>query len=134
MKYLSIYENYWEVREFLFQNGFITEEEKNDDEYDLLKWFEGDPDWIDVKQPGGYYYRIYFATFNPCYKYEGDSVCLHTGDSASDAEPIQQYLENPKTFTGYEPNRWEEMEKDKQHDFKVAFRGGMGYVYSLAFA
>lgn len=134
MKYLSIYENDWDVREFLFQNGFITEEEKNDDEYDLLKWFEGDPDWVDVKQPGGYYDRIYFATFNPCYKHEGDSVCLHTGDSASDAESIQQYLENPKTFTGYEPNRWEEMEKDKQHDFKVAFRGGMGYVYSLAFA
>lgn len=134
MKYLSIYENDWEVREFLFQNGFITEDEKNDDEYDLLKWFEGEPDWIDIKQPGGYYCRIYFATFNSCYKYEGDSVCLHTGYSASDAEPIQKYLEDSKTFTGYEPNRWEEMEKDKLHDFKVAFRGGMGYVYSLAFA
>ena len=69
MKYLSIYENDWEVREFLFQNGFITEDEKNDDEYDLLKWFEGDPDWIDIKQPGGYYDRIYFAMFIPFYDF-----------------------------------------------------------------
>lgn len=133
MQYLSIYENEWEAKDFLFQNGFITEEDRDSEDCDLLSWFEGDPSFIDIKQGDGDYFRVYFITFNPCWKYEGEQVCLHTGDSAIDAEPIRQYLENSQTFTGYEPNSWEEMEEDKQHDLKIAFRD-MGYIYTLAFA
>lgn len=135
MKYLSIYNNEYEVKDFLLKNGFITQEDFDDEMYDLLVWFEGDPDWVDIKEGDGRYYRrIYFATFHPDWKYEGEQVCIHTGDCESDLTPVREYLENSAKFTGYEPNRWEEMEKDKQHDFKVAFRGGMGMLYALSFA
>ena len=80
MKYLSIHENEWECKEFLFQNEFIDENELNDEEYDLWGWFEGDPDWVDIKQPDGNYYRIFFAEFHKDYKYEGESVCICTAD------------------------------------------------------
>ena len=60
MKYLSIWENPGEVLDFLSKWDFITPDEATED-YDLLKWFEGDPDWLEL----GNNYKCYFTGFHP---------------------------------------------------------------------
>lgn len=134
MKYLSTYENTDECKEFLYQNNFISEEEKNDEEYDLLRWFEGDPDWIDIKQPRGYYDRVFFAICHADHKYEGDSVTLTTAECSDDTEAVASYVEGKKRFTRYECETWGTFESDTEHEFKVAYRGGMGCIYRLEYA
>lgn len=134
MKYLSIFENEYECKEFLYQNGFISEDELNDDEYDLLKWFEGDPDWVDIKQPDGHYYRVFFAEFHEDHKYFGDSVCFHTGDSYYERDEVQSFLERTKDYYPLNVQTWEAFEQENKASVKVAYRGGEGYIYNLYIA
>lgn len=134
MKYLSIFENEYECKEFLYQNGFISEDELNDDEYDLLKWFEGDPDWVDIKQPDGHYYRVYFAEFHEDNKYDGDSVCFHSGEDLYERGEVQSFLERTKDYYPLNVQTWEAFEQENKASVKVAYRGGEGYIYNLYIA
>ena len=132
MRYLSIHENYYECKEFLFQNGFIDENELNDEDYDLWGWFEGDPDWVDIKNECGGYYRTFFAKFHKDYMYEGENVCLCTAEDDEEFDAVKAFFDETIEFKCYEPESWESFYNDHESERKYAYRGGRGYVYCLS--
>lgn len=128
MKFLSIYNDYLEAKRFLFQNDFITREEYADEEYDLLKWFEGDPDFLE-DYTGGTPVRIYFAHFHPDYKLDNeDKIIVFT---TAEYEEYHGIIED---FFKGGFDRWTDLPSlfsQMKADLKIWYRGGCGYVYSL---
>ena len=128
MRFLSIYNDYPDAMRFLYENDFITREEYGDENYDLLKWFEGDPDFLD-DFTCGIPRRVYFAHFHPDYKLDNeDKIIVFT------TAEIEEYHELLEDFFKGGFKKWtesvQEFEKTKA-DFKIWYRGGSGYVYSL---
>jgi len=115
MKTFSIYSDYYEVKDFLLSKELITNEEYENEEYDLLSLFEGDPDYIIEEGE---------TTFFDWYK--EDNILIHT--SEEEIPLIEDYLNNSDNWDGLD--NWDEFRKEERA--KIAFRNGSGYVYSLA--
>lgn len=121
MKYLSIWENPGEVLDFLSKWDFITLDEATED-YDLLKWFEGDPDWLELEND----YKYYFTGFHPDYTYEGEPVILTTSESQEETDYIKGFMENLMNWCKVDVEGFR-----AATGAKIAYRGGRGYVYGL---
>lgn len=130
MKYLSIFNEETAVRDFLSRNGF----DSYPDAEDLFVLFECDPDFVDIRLPSGGYSRVFFAQYHPDYTYGGEQVVLTTAEDSFEYDAVKQFFEDDSDFKKYEPNTWESMQSDKESSLKVAYRGGMGYVYTLYYA
>ena len=115
MRTLSIYSDYYEVKEFLLLRRIITREEYENEEYDLLCLFEGDPDYIIEEGE---------TTFFDWYK--EDETLIHTNEE--EVSLIEDYLNSSDNWDGLE--NWDEFNNEERP--KIAFRNGCGYVYALA--
>ena len=64
-KVLSITNDYYEIKEFLYKYDFINEEQYNDDGYDLLVWLEDGCDRITCEGE-----ELYFGEFHSDYVWD----------------------------------------------------------------
>ena len=125
-KVLSIYNHYYEIKDFLLKYDFIDENQYNDDEYDLLVWLEGDCD--SLKMDGD---TIYFSHFHSDYELDGHFVVITTADWQNEIDEIYNF------FNGDE---WVSVPDDDEFDIdaflesdidQVHYRGGVGPVYTI---
>ena len=125
-KVLSVYSDYYEIKDFLLKYDFITDEQYNDDEYDLLVWLEGDCDKLTYDGN-----EIYFGEFHTDYKWDGCFVVLTTGDWCDECKAVEEFFngEEWKMFEGESVEEFESLDREK---YDIAYyRGGVGPVYAL---
>lgn len=125
-KVLSVYNHYYEIKNFLFEYDFISEEQWKDDDYDLLTWLEGDCD--SLKMDGN---TIYFGHFHSDYKWDDCFVVITTADWQDEIDEVFEF------FNGDE---WDRVPNDDNFDLdaflesdvdQVHYRGGVGPVYAI---
>lgn len=125
-KVLSVYNHYYEIKNFLFEYDFISEEQWKDDDYDLLTWLEGDCD--SLKMDGN---TIYFGQFHSDYKWDDCFVVITTADWQDEIDAVFEF------FNGDE---WDMVPNDENFDLdaflesdvdQVHYRGGVGPVYAI---
>jgi hypothetical protein len=86
-KVLSVYNHYYEIKNFLFEYDFISEEQWKDDDYDLLTWLEGDCD--SLKMDGN---TIYFGHFHSDYKWDDCFVVITTADWQDEIDAVFEFF------------------------------------------
>jgi hypothetical protein len=125
-KVLSVYNHYYEIKNFLFEYDFISEEQWKDDDYDLLTWLEGDCD--SLKMDGN---TIYFSHFHSDYKWDDCFVVITTADCQDEIDEVFEF------FNGDE---WDMVPNNDNFDLdaflesdvdQVHYRGGVGPVYAI---
>lgn len=125
-KVLSVYNHYYEIKNFLFEYDFISEEQWKDDDYDLLTWLEGDCD--SLKMDGN---TIYFGHFHSDYKWDDCFVVITTADCHDEIDEI---------FDFFNGDGWDMVPNDDNFDLdaflesdvdQVHYRGGVGPVYAI---
>lgn len=125
-KVLSIFNDYYTIKEFLFKYDFIDETQLNDDEYDLFVWLEGDCD--SLKTDGD---TIYFSHFHSDYELDGCRVVITSADWQSEIDEVDKF---------YNEDEWDMVPNEKNFDLdaflesdvdQVHFRGGVGPVYAI---
>lgn len=123
-KILSVYSDYYEIKEFLFKYDFISEEQFNDDEYDILVWLEGDCDRMDFDGN-----EIFFSHFHSDYVWDDCQVVICTADGRDELDEILEF---------YEGESWVMVDDDidldaflESDEEKVLYRGGVGPVYAV---
>lgn len=100
---------------------FITSDEATE-EYDLLKWFEGDPDYLEL----GDDYKCYFTGFHPDYTYEGEPVILTTSESQEEIDYIKGFMENLMNWCKVDVEGFR-----AATGAKIAYRGGRSHSEGL---
>lgn len=125
-KVLSVYNHYYEIKNFLFEYDFISEEQWKDDDYDLLTWLEGDCD--SLKMDGN---TIYFSHFHSDYKWDDCFVVITTADWQEEIDEI---------FDFFNGDEWDMVPNEKNFDLdaflesdvdQIHYRGGVGPVYAI---
>lgn len=125
--YLSIYENDFEVAEYLYVNNMLSGddrlafEEHRIEDIDLLSIFEGDPDYIETSND----WHDYFILF------EEDEIVIHTLESFD-----KSLLDKLKEFVEFDPleSPWTKViNEDYGTDDNpmIYYRGGIGYTYQM---
>lgn len=125
-KVLSITNDYYEIKKFLYKYDFINEEQYNDDEYDLLVWLEGDCDRMTCEGE-----ELYFGRFHSDYVWDDCFVVISTAMDNMEKDFIADFFNTDKwqLFVGGNVEMFEELDKDKYET--CYYRGGIGYVYAL---
>ena len=125
-KVLSVYNHYYEIKDFLLKYDFIDENQYNDDEYDLLVWLEGDCDSLKIDGD-----TIYFSHFHSDYELDGHFVVITTAECQNEIDEIYVF------FNG---DGWVSVPDDEDFDIdtflesdvdQVHYRGGRGPVYKI---
>lgn len=124
-KILSVYNDYYEIKEFLFKYDFISEEQFKDDEYDILVWLEGDCDRMTFNGN-----EIFFSHFHSDYVWGDDyKVVICTAEWQDELDEILEF---------YEGESWVMVDDDididaflKSDEDKALYRGGRGPVYAV---
>lgn len=125
--YLSIYENDFEVAEYLYVNNMLSGddrlafEEHRIEDIDLLSLFEGDPDYIETSND----WHDYFILF------EEDEIVIHTLESFD-----KSLLEKLKEFIEFNPfdSPWTKVYNEDygtDDNPMIYYRGGIGYTYQM---
>lgn len=111
-KYISIYNDFSEAVDFALKREWITKEEAEDENLDLLKFFEGDPDVLYITKD----YPIFFMI---C----GDTI-LTTADDNEDTEILDSWIRDTE--------KWVKVDKESDKEVpRIYFRGGCGYWYNI---
>lgn len=125
-KVLSIFNDYYTIKEFLFKYDFIDETQLNDDEYDLFVWLEGDCD--SLKTDGN---TIYFSHFHSDYELDGCRVVITSTEYRDEIDDVDKF---------YNEDEWDRVDNRENFNLdaflesdvdQVHFRGGVGYVYAI---
>ena len=123
-KILSVYNDYYEIKDFLFKYDFISEEQFNDDEYNLLVWLEGDCDRMTFNGN-----KIFFSHLHSDYVWDDCQVVICTADGCDELNEILEF---------YEGESWVMVDDDIDIDAfldsdedKALYRGGVGPVYTV---
>jgi hypothetical protein len=125
-KVLSVYNHYYEIKNFLFEYDFISEEQWKDDDYDLLTWLEGDCD--SLKMDGN---TIYFSHFHSDYKWDDCFVVITSADWQDEIDEVEGF---------YNGDEWDRVPNEENFDLdaflesdvdQVHYRGGVGPVYAI---
>lgn len=125
--YLSIYENDFEVAEYLYVNNMLSGddrlafEEHRIEDIDLLSIFEGDPDYIETSND----WHDFFILF------EQDEIVIHTLESFD-----KSLLEKLKEFIEFNPfdSPWTKVYNEDygtDDNPMIYYRGGIGYTYQM---
>lgn len=125
--YLSIYENDFEVAEYLYVTNMLSGddrlafEEHRIEDIDLLSIFEGDPDYIETSND----WHDYFIVF------EEDKIVIHTLESFD-----KSLLEKLKEFIEFNPfdSPWTKVYNEDygtDDNPMIYYRGGIGYTYQM---
>jgi hypothetical protein len=124
IKILSVYNDEYEIKDFLLKYDFISEEQHNDEEYDLLVWLEGDCDRMTFDGND-----IYFGEFHSDYVWDGCKVVICTADCQDEIDELYEFF-NGETWVGVS----DDIDIDvflKSEEDKVLYRGGVGPVYAV---
>ena len=125
-KVFSVYNHYYEIKDFLLRYDFIDENQHNDDEYDLLVWLEGDCDSLKIDGD-----TIYFGHFHSDYELDGHFVVISTAECQNEIDEIYDF------FNG---DGWVSVPDDEEFDLdtflesdidQIHYRGGVGPVYTI---
>ena len=124
VKILSIFNDYYEIKDFLFKYDFITKEQFNDDEYDLWVWLEGDSDRMTFNGND-----IFFSHFHSDYVWDDCRVVICTAEWQDEIDEIREF---------YEGESWVKVDDDidldaflESNEDKALYRGGVGPVYAV---
>lgn len=111
-RYISIYNEYCDAVDFAVEKGWITEAEAQDENLDLLSFFEGDPDVLYVAKDCPVFFMI-------C----GDTI-LTTAEETEDTELLDSWIRDTA--------KWNRVDAETSRDTpRIYFRGGCGYVYNI---
>ena len=125
-KVLSVYNHYYEIKDFLFKYDFIDETQLNDDEYDLLTWLEGDCD--SLKMDGD---TIYFGHFHSDYKWDDCFVVITTAEWQAEIDEVENFF-NGDEWVGVPDDDNFDLDAFLESDVDpVHYRGGVGPVYAI---
>lgn len=125
-KVLSVYNHYYEIKDFLFKYDFIDETQLNDDEYDLLTWLEGDCD--SLKMDGD---TIYFGHFHSDYKWDDCFVVITTAEWQAEIDEVENFF-NGDEWVGVPDDDNFDLDDFLESDVdQVHYRGGVGPVYAI---
>jgi len=124
--YISIYENNYEVAEYLYNKNMLSDddkiafEENRIEDIDLLSIFEGDPDYIETSNDWHDYFIVY----------EDDKMVIHTLESFD-----KSLLNKLKEFVEFDPleSPWTKVYNENygtDDNPMIYYRGGIGYTYS----
>ena len=124
-KVLSVYNDYYEIKDFLLKYNFIDETQYNDDEYELLTWLEGDCDKMTCDGN-----EIFFGEFHSDYVWDDCFVVISTAEDDIEKEGIEEFF-NGDDWVRYEGDV-DDFEKMDRTKYELAwYRGGVGYFYTL---
>ena len=125
-KVLSVYNHYYEIKNFLFEYDFISEEQWKDDDYDLLTWLEGDCD--SLKMDGD---TIYFGHFHSDYKWDDCFVVITTAEWQAEIDEIFEFFNGDK-WVGVPDDDNFDLDAFLESDVdQIHYRGGVGPVYAI---
>lgn len=121
MRKINLLEDYYELYEWGLEDGFIKPEISYED-YDVLTFFEGDPDIIKVNDETGYFF----------YREETDTLYYYfdewKGDNIGDIleEFIGKRLREESRDMSIQSWNW-----FNEANSAIAYRGGYGYYYYI---
>lgn len=131
LQFINIFDDDFELMEYCRENGWYDDD---DEDFDSLSFFEGDPDMIKISGQTGYFAEcgekvfIYFDDF----KGHAEKMLqvffdtFATGVTLGGNSWLSRKKELPETVT--RANTWQEWDKIQNG---IAWRGGAGYVYAL---
>lgn len=124
VKILSIFNDYYEIKDFLFKYDFITKEQFDDDEYDLFLWLEGDCDRMTHNGVD-----TYFEEFHSDYVWDDSKVVICSADRQDEIDELYEFF-NGETWVSAPDDIDLDAFLESDED-KVLYCGGVGPVYAV---
>lgn len=125
INYINVSEEPWELYDYMRDHDFLNDGEPNEmpDDFDALRWFEGDPDIFQFEGHRGWF------DYSPV-KTDRAQVCFVYYDGWNDFEDVVDLLDKFWNHQLVNPQKetWEIFDKIETG---VAYRGGVGYVYRI---
>lgn len=131
LQFVNVFDDDFELLEYCRENDFFDGEE---DEFDALSFFEGDPDIIKINGETGYFCKCGNKVFFYFDDFKGHAekmlqiffTCFSTGVTLGGDSYLSRLSCLPDGILQAET--WEEWDKLKTG---IAWRGGAGYIYTL---